>query len=74
MIRLMPLLALLSSCTPAVHTTACPPVPAWTAEERAATADELDRAVAAGALDPEGPTVEALKDYEMVRERLALCQ
>ena len=62
------------SCTPAIHTTACPPVPTWTAEERAATADELDRAVAAGALDPEGPTVEALKDYELTRERLAKCQ
>ena len=74
MTRLLPLL-LLAACVPTVtHTTACPPVPTWTAEERAATADELDSAVAAGALDPEGPTVEALKDYELTRERLAKCQ
>ena len=71
--RLLPLLLLLG-CTAHPPSTACPPVPVWTPEQRSATADELDHAVAAGALDPEGPTVEALKDYQMFREQMELCQ
>lgn len=72
MTRLLPLLLLLG-CTTPPPSTACPPVPVWTPEQRRATADELDRAVAAGALDPEGPTVEALKDYEMLRGQVEIC-
>lgn len=72
MTRLLPLLLLLG-CTAPPPSTACPPVPVWTPEQRSATADELDHAVAAGALDPEGPTVEALKDYELLRGQVEIC-